>query len=125
MQKEEIDVGGSKRQDGKNIIALAQQKNLDAQFTDLENTINQLADDRRLDSMNLFLSDWHVHNKERHRRLSRNPLIDNSAPSLIKGLDVNLAIRKYDEGLKDQSLRRFIDRRLLDSLDLLKLQQDN
>ena len=124
MQTEEADLGAT-RQDGKNIIALQQQKNLDKHFTNLEDQINQLADDRRLDSMNLFLSDWHYHNKDRDRRLNRNPLVDNREPPLIRGLDVNMAIRKYQQELKEQNLKDFIERRLLGSIDLLKLQQDN
>lgn len=75
--------------------------------------------------MNLFLSDWHYGTKSRERRLNGNTLVDNTTPALIRGLDLNVAIREYGQEIKDKNLKEFIDRRLLNSVDLLKLQQDN
>lgn len=87
----------------------------------LETSINELADDKRLESMNLFLSDWHNSQKQRQRRLDRNPIVDNRAPTVIKALDTNLAIKEYSNELKDEKLKGFIEKRLLGTLDLLKL----
>ena len=89
---------------------------------DLEGSINKLADEKRLESMNLFLEDWHNRTLAKQRRLDRNPLIDTRRAGIIKGLDVQILISEYTRGQKGPQVQEFINKRVLSTLDLLKLQ---